>query len=314
MVFVTAGEGGGTGTGGAPGRGPDRPLAGRADHRRRDPAVRLRGPPPGQLGRDRHRRAARRGRHPHRHPQRPAAVDLRPRHLDAGRVQVRRPGAAAGRLRHHRPDHHAGPDQPRLRRREVGHVRRRLGADGHRLVARRQPRGRGRRDGDLVARCSRPASTAPTACCCRSPAAPTSGCSRSTRRPSWSPRPRTPRPTSSSVRSSTTPSATRSGSPSSRPASTAARRGRAVPTPARAGRAPARRRPAPTPPAPRSSGRTRPAGRAAGPRARARDGRQPQPGDRSIDLPREPAHAARPTRTIVFDDEGDDLDIPDFLK
>ena len=37
-------------------------------------------------------------------------------------------------------------------------------------------------------------------------------------------------------------------------------------------------------------------------------------GDRSIDLPREPAHAARPTRTIVFDDEGDDLDVPDFLK
>jgi cell division protein FtsZ len=53
-----------------------------------------------------------------------------------------------------------------------------------------------------------------------------------------------------------------------------------------------------------------------------RPDREPEPamaasrpsGDRSIDLPREPAHAARPTRTIVFDDEGDDLDIPDFLK
>jgi cell division protein FtsZ len=32
-----------------------------------------------------------------------------------------------------------------------------------------------------------------------------------------------------------------------------------------------------------------------------------------IDLQREPAHASRPARTIVFDD-GDDLDIPDFLK
>jgi len=50
--------------------------------------------------------------------------------------------------------------------------------------------------------------------------------------------------------------------------------------------------------------------------------REPEPvmagsrtnGDRSIDLQREPAHAARPARTIVFDDEGDDLDIPDFLK
>ncbi len=38
--------------------------------------------------------------------------------------------------------------------------------------------------------------------------------------------------------------------------------------------------------------------------------------DRSIDLSREdrePANAARPTRTIVFDD-ADDLDVPDFLK
>ncbi len=35
--------------------------------------------------------------------------------------------------------------------------------------------------------------------------------------------------------------------------------------------------------------------------------------DRSIDLQREPAHTARPARTIVFDD-ADDLDIPDFLK
>jgi cell division protein FtsZ len=53
-----------------------------------------------------------------------------------------------------------------------------------------------------------------------------------------------------------------------------------------------------------------------------RPDREPEPamagsrssGDHSIDLPREPAHAARPTRTIVFDDEGDDLDIPEFLK
>ena len=42
-----------------------------------------------------------------------------------------------------------GPDQPRLRRRQVGHGRRRLCADGHRLRPRRRPRGGGRRDGDL---------------------------------------------------------------------------------------------------------------------------------------------------------------------
>ena len=38
-----------------------------------------------------------------------------------------------------------------------------------------------------------------------------------------------------------------------------------------------------------------------------------RPGDRSIDLQREPAHAPRPARTIVFDD-GDDLDVPEFLR
>ena len=86
MVFVTAGEGGGTGTGGAPvvariARSPRRP-----DDRRRDPAVHLRGPSPGQPGRVRHRRSARGGRHPHRHPERPAAVDQRPQRLDDGRV------------------------------------------------------------------------------------------------------------------------------------------------------------------------------------------------------------------------------------
>ncbi len=51
MVFITAGEGGGTGTGAAPvdlraGEGH-----GRADHRRRHPAVLVRGPPPRGAGR-----------------------------------------------------------------------------------------------------------------------------------------------------------------------------------------------------------------------------------------------------------------------
>ncbi|GAB3982204.1 hypothetical protein GCM10029978_085280 [Actinoallomurus acanthiterrae] len=61
------------------------------------------------------------------------------------------------------------------------------------------------------ARCWRPASTAPTASSCRSPAAPTSGSSRSTRPRSSCPTPRPPTRTSSSARSSTTPWATRSG-------------------------------------------------------------------------------------------------------
>ena len=63
---------------------------------------------------------------------------------------------------------------------------RRLRPDGHRLGPRRRPRRRRPPRWRSPARCSRRASTAPTACCSPSPAAPTSACSRSTRRPSWS--------------------------------------------------------------------------------------------------------------------------------
>ena len=213
MVFVTAGEGGGTGTGGAPvvariarSLGAltigvvTRPFAFEGRRRANQAEEGIAAAPRG-------------GRHPHRDPQRPAAVDQRPQRLGARRLQAGRPGAAAGRLRHHRPDHHARPDQPRLRRREVGDGQRRLGADGHRLGPRRGPRGRRRRDGRLQPAARGLASTAPTACCSRSPAAPTSACSRSTRPRRWCRRRRTPRPTSSSARPSTTPSATRCGSP-----------------------------------------------------------------------------------------------------
>ena len=47
-----------------------------------------------------------------------------------------------------------GPDQPRLRRRAHDHARRRLGADGHRRGRRREPRRRGRQDTRSRARCS----------------------------------------------------------------------------------------------------------------------------------------------------------------
>ena len=187
MVFVTAGEGGGTGTGGAPVVARIARSLGALTIGVVTRPVRLRGPPPRQLRRGGHRQPPRGGRHPHRDPQRPAAVDQRPQRLGARRLQAGRPGAAPGRLRHHRPDHHARPDQPRLRRREVGDGQRRLGADGHRLGPRRGPRGRRRRDGGLQPAARGVASTAPTACCSRSPAAPTSACSRSTRRPRWSP-------------------------------------------------------------------------------------------------------------------------------
>src|ERR687897_879559 len=71
------------------------------------------------------------------------------------------------------------------------------------------------------ARCWRRRSRARGASCSPSPGVAISACSRSTRRPRSSTGWRTPTPTSSSVRSSTTRWATRCGSPSSPPASTA---------------------------------------------------------------------------------------------
>ncbi len=137
MVFITAGKGGGTGTGGAPviaeiakGMGAltigvvTRPFA--FEGRRR--SVQADQGDPAAEGE---------GRHAHRHPERPAAHRVEREDVDAQRVQDGRRGAAAGRAGHHRPHHHAGPHQHRLRRREDDHDQRRLGADGHRLRERR---------------------------------------------------------------------------------------------------------------------------------------------------------------------------------
>ena len=122
MVFITAGKGGGTGTGAAPGHRRDRQGHRRAHHRRGHPPVLLRGPPPLGAGRAGHPAAEGEGRHPDRHPERPAAHRLQREDVDAQRVQDGRRGAAPGRAGHHRPHHHAGPDQHRLRRREDDHV------------------------------------------------------------------------------------------------------------------------------------------------------------------------------------------------
>ena len=77
MVFITAGEGGGTGTGGAPvvaeiARGPRR-----ADDRCRHAAVRVRGPQARDAGRRRDHRAEEGRRHPDRRAERPAASGRR---------------------------------------------------------------------------------------------------------------------------------------------------------------------------------------------------------------------------------------------
>lgn len=84
MVFVTAGEGGGTGTGGGTRRRQHRPQAGRVDRRCGHPAVLVRGQATQQSGRKWHRGAAGELRHPHRDSQRPVAADGRCRGIADG--------------------------------------------------------------------------------------------------------------------------------------------------------------------------------------------------------------------------------------
>ncbi len=151
MVFVTAGEGGGTGTGGAP------VVANVA----RSLGALTIGVVTRPFGFEGKRRAVQAETGIERLraevdtliviPNDRLLVHLRPVRVRARRVQGGRPGAALRCSGHHRPDHHPRPDQPRLRRREVGDVRRGVRADGHRLLARRRPRGGRRRDGDLLA-------------------------------------------------------------------------------------------------------------------------------------------------------------------
>ena len=201
MVFVTAGEGGGTGTGAAPviaeiAKNEIGALTVGVVTR----PVRLRGQPAGAPGHRGHRAPARRRRHADRDPEREAARRGRAAHVDARRLPRGRQRAAPGRAGHHRPDHHPGADQPRLRRRAHDHARRRVGADGHRQrpAARTAAPTRPRRPSPR--RCSRSPSTAPPASCSTSPAGASSACSRSTRRPRSSRTPPTPTPTSSSAR------------------------------------------------------------------------------------------------------------------
>ena len=74
MVFVTAGVGGGTGTGAAPVIARLARDVGALTVGHRHQAVQLRGHAPRQAGRRRDRGAERRGRHPDRGPERAAAL------------------------------------------------------------------------------------------------------------------------------------------------------------------------------------------------------------------------------------------------
>ncbi len=116
----------------------------RADDRRRDEAVPLRGPQAHGPGRPRARGAARVPGHGHHDPQRAPALDHRPDDEPHRLVRHGRRRAASGDPGDLGPDPRPGPDQPRLRRREDDHVRRRARDHGHGHGRGRDP-GHGRR-------------------------------------------------------------------------------------------------------------------------------------------------------------------------
>ncbi len=84
MIFITAGMGGGTGTGGAPVLGASGPGSGRAHGRRRHQAVHLRGQEAHAPGRGRHRRTEGERRYADRHSQ-PASLEHRRQDYDDAR-------------------------------------------------------------------------------------------------------------------------------------------------------------------------------------------------------------------------------------
>ena len=293
MVFITAGEGGGTGTGGAPvvaeiAREPRGPH-----DRRGHAAVRLRGSQARDPGRPRHHRAEEGGRHADRGAERSTAPGRRPEHADGRCVPHGRPGAVPGRRRHHLADHDAGTDQPRLRRREVGHVGRRLGADGHRPRLGRRPGDGGREGRDqLAAARVLDRRRQGRAALDRRPDRPDPARGER-RRPTRSRASPTPTRTSSSARSSTTRWAKRSASRSWPRASTRSR------------------------PRPRGATSSRSACPACSrSRCAAREEREPLPSilaDEGDDGPTSSPPASRTPPSVSFDAE-EDLDIPDFLK
>ena len=141
MVFVTAGEGGGTGTGAAP------VIAEIAKNEIGALTVgvvtkpfEFEGTAAHAAGRRGHPAPARGRRHAHRHPEREAADHRRAPDDDPRGLPRRRRRPPPGRPGHHRPDHDPRPDQPRLRRRADDHGRRRVGAHGRR----RRPGGENR--------------------------------------------------------------------------------------------------------------------------------------------------------------------------
>ena len=211
MVFITAGAGGGTGTGAAP-------VVARIAREVGALTVGIVTKPFSFEGARRGEQAERgveelaaRGRHADRDPELAPAVGARQEDLDGRGLPRGRRRAAPGRAGHLRPDHAAGADQPRLRRRADDHGRGRPGAARASAWAWASTARSTRSSTRSSRRCSRPRSRARARSCCRSPAAATSRCGRSTRPPRRWRRPPTRTPTSSSAPWSTRRSSTRCG-------------------------------------------------------------------------------------------------------
>ena len=105
MIFITAGMGGGTGSGAAPVIAEIAKDLGSLTVGGRHEAVQLRGHAPQAGGGAVHRAPQGEGRHPHHHPERPTARGRRQEDVDRRRIPRggRRP--AAGRAGHLRPHH-----------------------------------------------------------------------------------------------------------------------------------------------------------------------------------------------------------------
>ena len=161
MVFVTAGEGGGTGTGAAPVVARIAQEARSAHRRDRHDCRSASRAPAAAAQAEAARRAPPGLRHGHRaFPNDRLLEVLRPHDLDARCLPGRRRRPPPGRPGHLRPDHHARPHQPRLRRRAHGHAGRRHRPHGHRLRDRRRLAPARRPSGRFARRSSTPRSSA----------------------------------------------------------------------------------------------------------------------------------------------------------
>ncbi|CAM5539712.1 Cell division protein FtsZ OS=Streptomyces glaucescens OX=1907 GN=ftsZ PE=3 SV=1 [Streptomyces glaucescens] len=211
MVFVTAGEGGGTGTGGAP------VVANIARSSARSPSAwsRARSPSRDGAARTRPRTAspncAKRST-PSSSSRTTACCPSRTARSRSSTPSSRRPGPALRRSGHHRPHHHPG-----LINLDFADVKSVMSEAGSALMGIGSARG----DGAVAAaemaissRSSRRPSTAPGVCCSPSPAAPTFGLFEINEAAQLVSEAAHPEANDHlSARSSTTPSVTRCGSP-----------------------------------------------------------------------------------------------------